>query len=222
MFPPGSTLRQPQTSATTCRLQNPADKGVNLTYFDHIKGRPQKKSVRTLRHPYAAIEHRVIDSEAFADLKPASVRLLLIFVRQLTPTNNGHLQATWKYCRPRGFGSEVTLKSAIDDLIQHGFIYRSRSRGPNKAWARYAITWLPIRQKGNLFLQGFEIDMWKRWEKTTPKKMKDKTPINKSLTTEKPSENKGFTPKESEVYESIPNKDLAIRESNPLIPTSVI
>lgn len=139
-----------------------------MSYYDHVKVRPSKKSGRTLKHPYAAIEHRVIDSEAFADLKPTSVRLLLLFARQLTPTNNGHLQATWKYCKPRGFGSEVTLKSAIDDLIQHGFIYRTRSRGPNKAWARYAVTWLPIKQKENLFLCGFEIDMWKRWGKNHP------------------------------------------------------
>ena len=176
-----------------------------MSFFDHSRNRSRKTGNRTLKHPYAAIEHRVIDSEAFADLKPSSVVLLLILARQLTPTNNGHLQATWKYCKSRGFGSEVTLKNAIEDLLKHGFVYRTRSRGPNKAWARYAVTWLPIKQKEGLFLQNFEIDMWKRWEKTTPKKVKDTTPKIYSFSDEEPTETMGWLPIKSDDYESIPN-----------------
>lgn len=116
------------------------------------------------RHPYAAIDHRVIDSPAFADLSGSAVRMLLILVRQLTPDNNGHLQATFAYCHPRGIGSEHTLQDTIRQLIAHGFIYRTRSHGANGAWARYAVTWLPIKKKEHLFLHGFVPCAWRNWQ----------------------------------------------------------
>lgn len=114
-------------------------------------------------HPYAAIEHRVIDSEAFADLKPTSIQVLLIMVRQLTKDNNGHLQATWSYCRQRGVGSENTLRLAIRDLIAHGIVIRTKSRGPNKAWARYGVTWLSIKKSEGLYLDAWQPEAWKFW-----------------------------------------------------------
>ena len=123
-----------------------------------------KKNKSSLNHPYAAIEHRVIDSPAFADLSHSSIRLLLIMVRQLNGTNNGQLQATWSYCKTRGFGSENTLRVAIAELISHGFIYRTRSRGPNKQWAKYAVTWVSIKKREGLFLDGFLFDAWKHWK----------------------------------------------------------
>ena len=52
------------------------------------------------KHPYAAIEHRVIDS-TFAKATPTTIKLLNILTRQLNGSNNGHLQATFSYCRPR-------------------------------------------------------------------------------------------------------------------------
>lgn len=132
---------------------------------------PSLKKQRKLRpsiHPYAALEHRIIDSEAYADLRPQSIRLLMIMCRQLTAhyANNGHLQATWSYTRKRGMGSENTLRASIADLIAHGFVYRTKSRGPNKQWARYAVTWKPIKDKEGLYLHGFLHDAWKDWEPT--------------------------------------------------------
>ena len=47
------------------------------------RGSSQPRKTSTT-HPYAAIEHRVIDSPAFADLTPSSVKLLLLLARQLT------------------------------------------------------------------------------------------------------------------------------------------
>jgi hypothetical protein len=167
--------------------------------------KPNKRFVTA--HPYAAIEHRVIDSPAFADLRPSSVVLLVILARQLTRDNNGHLQATWKYCKARGIGSENTLRDAIRDLISHGLIYRSRSRGPNRAWARYAVTWLPIKRREGLFLEAWLPEAWKTWEeKSTPKKLEGKTPRTCSLTAKKPPETDGSIPSESDDYELVPFK----------------
>jgi hypothetical protein len=117
------------------------------------------------KDPYAAIEHRVIDSPAFADLGSTAVRLLLLLSRQLTKDNNGHLQASFKWCRRFGIGSEHTLRDAIAELIAHGLIYRTRSHGANGAWARYAVTWLPIKERNDLFLDGFKACAWRDWQK---------------------------------------------------------
>jgi len=72
-------------------------------------------------HPYAAIEHRVIDSTAYADLTYSARSLLVLITRQLTKGNNGHLQATFSYMRRFGL-SENTLSRAIRELISHGII----------------------------------------------------------------------------------------------------
>lgn len=136
-----------------------------------------KKKKPASAHPYAAIEHRVIDSAAFADLKPNSVKILLLMARQVTLRNgllnNGHLQATFSYLNRYGIGSEHTVQAAIQDLIAHGFIYKTRSHGANKAWARYALTWLPIHNKQDLFLGGWVPYSWRNWtpnQEKTPRK----------------------------------------------------
>lgn len=121
---------------------------------------PRKASTK---HPYAAIEHRVIDSPAYADLKPTAKVLLLLLARQLTKSNNGHLQATFEWCKRYGIGSEHTLRDAIAELIAHGLIYRTKSHGANRVWANYAVTWLPIPEKGGLFLDGWKQLAWRDW-----------------------------------------------------------
>lgn len=147
------------------------------------------------KHPYAAIEHRVIDSPAFADLKPSSCLLLLLLARQLTKDNNGHLHAAFKWCKPRGIGSEHTLRDAIADVIAHGFIYRTRSHGANGAWARYAVTWLPIKQREGLFLDGFKSCAWRDWKpsdkKSTRQKVQEQSSRKCSFTLENPAESAG-------------------------------
>ncbi len=131
----------------------------------------------TTRHPYVAIEHRVMDSEAFADLKPTAQVLLFLIARQLRKDNNGHLQATFSWCKKFGIASEHTLKSSIAQLISHGFICRTRSHGTNGTWAKYALTWLSITNKEGLFLAGFAPCAWRTWQpeekKTTPQKVQE-------------------------------------------------
>ena len=135
------------------------------------RGQAPKKT--TTKDPYAAIEHRVIDSPAFASLRPSSVLLLLLLARQLTKDNNGHLHASFKWSSKYGIGSEHTVRDAISQLIAHGFIYRTHSHGANGAWAKYAVTWLPIKKKSDLFLDGFRPCAWRDWlpgEKKPPGK----------------------------------------------------
>ncbi len=123
-----------------------------------VKTKPSKTQ------PYAAIEHRVIDSEAFAALTPNAKVILLLMARQLTKDNNGHLQATFSFMQRHGIGSEHTLQNGIKQLISHGFIYRTKSHGANGVWARYAVTWLPIKRSEGLFLDSFRPCAWRDWK----------------------------------------------------------
>ena len=157
--------------------------------------RGQSAPKMSTKHPYAAIEHRVIDSPAFASLRPSSVLLLLLMARQLTRENNGHLHAAFKWCANFGIGSEHTLQNAIAQLIAHGFIYRTRSHGANGAWAKYAVTWLPVKNRNELFLSGFVLCAWRNWQptekKTTRQKVQDQSSRKCSFTPEHPAESAG-------------------------------
>jgi hypothetical protein len=172
------------------------------------KRRGQSSIKTTTTDPYAAIQHRVIDSPAFVALRPSSVMLLLLLVRQLTKDNNGHLQAAFKWCSKRGIRSEHTLRDAIAQLIAHGMIYRTRSHGANGAWAKYAVTWLPIKKSDGLFLSGFSVGAWRNWQppqkKSTRQKVQEQSSRNCSFTLEHPAESTGCRGAESAGNELMP------------------
>lgn len=157
------------------------------------------------KHPFVALEHRVIDSEAFADLKHSSVRILLAIARQLTKDNNGHLQATFSWCNRFGVGSDNTLTDAVADLIAHGFIYRTKSHGANGVWATYAVTWLPIKKSEGLFLAGFKMFAWRDWlpseKKTSPQKLRADYRKNCGLKGKTTAETAGSLTSETADYE---------------------
>lgn len=127
------------------------------------KARGQTPKKGSTKHPYAAIEHRVIDSPAYADLTFSARSLLQLLARQLTKDNNGHLQATHSYMERFGF-SDRTLTRAIKELIAHGFIYRARCGGYQQGASQYAVTWLPVIKREGLFLDGFLPCAWRHWE----------------------------------------------------------
>ncbi len=167
--------------------------------------RGQSATKTTTKHPFVAIDHRVIDSPAFAHLKPSAQVLIFIVARQLKRDNNGWLQATHSWCKRYGIGSEHTLRDSIAQLIAHGFIYRTRSHGANGAWATYALTWLPITKKEGLFLAGYVANAWRDWKptekKTTPQKVQDGSGIKCSFTPQLPAETAGTHPAKTAEYE---------------------
>ena len=178
--------------------------GIDST---EARERGVSKNKHSNGHPIAAIEKRVIDSPAFADLTPSAIKLLILLARQVTLDNNGHLQASFSWAKKYGFASEHTLRRAIADLIAHGMIYRTRSHGANKAWAKYAITWLLIKDKKELFLSGFKMQAWRDWEpdkKTTLSKVLESTGRKCSFNSEIPAETAGKSPIKSADYELIP------------------
>lgn len=155
---------------------------------------------------YAAIEWRVIDSAAYADLSHSACRLLMLLARQLTKgNNNGNLQATYSWCKKRGIGSEHTLRDAIADLIAHGFICRTRSHGANGTWAKYAVTWLPVKNSNGLYLDCFLPDAWSFWRPTEKnsyrQKLQDTTGKNCSFKAEFPAKSAVSPPAKIAEYE---------------------
>ena len=129
----------------------------------------QASSKASNRHPYAALEHRVIDSGAYVDLSFSARALLLQITRQLTKDNNGHLQATHSYLSRYGFSNRTVIRG-IAELISHRMIYRTKSGGYQQGASQYAVTWLPIKQSEGLFLEGFKHCAWRDWTpgKTMP------------------------------------------------------
>lgn len=115
--------------------------------------------------PYAAIPHRVIDSEAFANLTPSAVQVLLLLTRQLSKDNNGLLQATRTWLTERGVGSNHTIQRALSDLISHGFIFRTKSGSFGNGAARYAVTWLSLtkHRDGLTHIEWFKPCAWREW-----------------------------------------------------------
>lgn len=125
--------------------------------------RGQSATKTTTTHRYAAIEHRVIDSPAFADLTFSAQSLLMLMARQLSKDNNGHLQATHSYMQGFGF-SDRTLTRATKELVEHGFLYRTRMGGYQMGASQYAVTWLPIKRREGLTLDWFISCAWRKWE----------------------------------------------------------
>lgn len=101
-----------------------------------------KKNARP-KEKIAGIPVRVMRTRKYAALSAWAVRLLLEFVSQYNLYNNGDLMAAFSVLRERGFHSKGTLNRAIKELIEGGFIVRTRQGGKNKCYL-YAITWQPI------------------------------------------------------------------------------
>lgn len=174
-----------------------------------------------IKHPYAAIEHRVIDSAAFADLTPSATTLLLLIARQLSKNNNGHLQATYSYLKRFGIG-ESTITRCVAELITHGFIYRSRSGGFHQGAARYAVTWLSITNKEGIFLQGFKPFAWRDWKPIEKKSPPPKTTLasreDDGWTGSATAKNNASCPPKNRDIEYIPCRDVVSGADVDLLP----
>lgn len=164
-------------------------------------------SKTSTKHPYAAIEHRVIDSPAYAALTFSARALLVQIARQLTKTNNGHLQATYSYMQRFGF-SVNTLSRATHELITHGFIYKTKSGGFHQGAAQFAITWLTVSNTNGIFMQGFKACAWRDWQpeqkKTRPPKVRARSLKNGEWTQATAPKSEADPPPKSEHNELVP------------------
>jgi hypothetical protein len=106
----------------------------------------------------------VFKTPQYRSLSPYAVKLLLDIYFQYTGFNNGDLSATWKLMKKEGWHSKGTLERAIKELLESGFIQKTRQGGRNQC-CLYAITWKNIDEcKGKLDVKSTSTpsNLWKQ------------------------------------------------------------
>lgn len=102
-----------------------------------------KAKGRRNEHTFAGLPHAVLKTQKYASLSGWAVKLLVDITNQFDGSNNGDLQASWTCMRKVGWRSKGTLYGAAGELLDVGFILKTRQGGRNQC-SLYAITWKPI------------------------------------------------------------------------------
>ena len=94
--------------------------------------------------------HRLLECEPYTRLSGKGVKLLLDLFAQYRGNNNGDFGMAWTVMKRRGWRSRDTLRNALKELIEYGFIVQTRQGGRHRC-NLYAVTWLAIDDcKGKL------------------------------------------------------------------------
>ena len=101
---------------------------------------------------YTALPWAVTDSAAYIGCSLAAKALLIEIARQHNGSNNGRLQASFKWLKSRGWNSSSVVHRARKMLEDRGLIICTRKGGFGIGPSRYAVTWLTIHN-----FQGLDI-----------------------------------------------------------------
>lgn len=100
---------------------------------------------------FIGIPYNVATSEAFADLKPPAVKLLIDLLTQYTGSNNGMLSPCFTLMRKRKW-AKSSLYRAYSTLVHKGFIVVTRQGLKIRGQATLvAITWNGIDEPKKCF-----------------------------------------------------------------------
>lgn len=135
------------------------------------------------QHPIAALEKRVMDSEAHADLTFSARAVLMLLCRNLDRGMNGHIQLSETQAAQHGINRK-TLRRAFHELIAHQLIVMTWRGGKVQGQCnKYALTWIPVKIRHGIHADHFKLDAWREWKKTAcPKCPQDSTknvPLNR-------------------------------------------
>lgn len=129
---------------------------------------PQKRYSKS--HPIAAIEKRVLDSHTHADLTYSARSVLILLCRNLELDRNGHIQLSESQATAQGI-ERKTLRRAFKELIAHQLVVMTWRGGKVQgACNKYALTWLPVKDRNGIHADNFKLDAWRDWEPTSEKK----------------------------------------------------
>lgn len=118
------------------------------------------------KHPIAAIEKRIIDSPAFADLSFSARAVLLLLARNLEKGRNGHIQLSERQSAENGI-ERKTLRRALQDLIAHQLIVMTWRGGKVQGSCnKYALTWMQVKDRAGIHADHFKLDAWRDWQKS--------------------------------------------------------
>lgn len=112
--------------------------------------RRHQRGKRTIR-PYRQLPVEVIRAPQFRALSGTAVKVLLYLLSQYTGSNNGNLSAVQcsETAAEIGIGSDKTLRQAITELKNKGFITVSRQGGKNRC-SLYALTFFAVDDCGGI------------------------------------------------------------------------
>lgn len=96
---------------------------------------------------FFALPHYVINSPKFQALSGNAVKLLIQLGEQYNQRNNGDLQASQKVLMEKGWKSPATLQRALNELLESGFIIKTRQGKFPKTCSLFALTFLAIDDK---------------------------------------------------------------------------
>jgi hypothetical protein len=106
-----------------------------------------KAKGRRLGWSFAPVPHHVLESQEYAALGASAVKLLMDLYAQYRGANNGDFTAAWSYMKKRGWRSKDTLGNALAELLEAGWITKTRQGGKHVA-SLFAVTWKPIDHCG--------------------------------------------------------------------------
>ena len=108
-----------------------------------LKGRRENGS-------FIQLPHAILESSEYAVLSAHAVKALIDLFAQFRGENNGDFTAAWSVMRKRGWKSKAMLYRALNELIDKGWIIKTR-QGGRYLCSLYAVTWKPINTcKGKL------------------------------------------------------------------------
>lgn len=138
--------------------------------------KPHVKENLRAKHPIAAIEKRIIDSEAFASLPHSAVVVLLLLARNLTKGGNGRIFLSPDQAVRAGVARK-TLYRALKVLMAHGLIYQTKRNGDGRC-GLYALTWLPLsKDTKGLHVENFG-PRWRDWKPDAKKARGKNVPLS--------------------------------------------
>jgi len=126
--------------------------------------RGQSSMKKSSGHPIAAIEKRIMDSQAHANLSYSARAVLMALCRNKEKDRNGHIQLSEKQAESLGIERKA-LRRALKQLIAHQLIIMTWRGGKVQGSCnKYALTWEPIKDRTGIQCQQFKPDAWRDWK----------------------------------------------------------
>lgn len=93
---------------------------------------------------FVALPRYLINSPKYQGLRGNSVKLLTQIAEQYNGANNGDLQASFSILKHKGWKSSETLDGALKELLESGFLVKTRQGYFPNVCSLYALTWQVI------------------------------------------------------------------------------
>ena len=118
------------------------------------------------KQKYITLPNQCISSENFASLSSHANKLFLDLAAKCYGYNNGDMNMVWPEMRERGWKSKETWNNARKELLDKGWIVKTR-QGWNNRCSLYGFTFMPIGEFGgklDVTEGGLATNEWKEWQ----------------------------------------------------------